>query len=255
MTIELYNGDCLKIMDELIQKGVKVDMIFADLPYGVTGNHWDKSIIDIDELFSRYRVLIKDEGAIVLTATMKFAVELISKNKDLFKYEWVWQKDNGTNVPMVNYQPFKVHEFILVFGKGRVSNGKKVPMKYNPQKTKGKPYNTKSGRMSTNWQGDLNSIVTNNETGDRHPLSVQKFTRDRGLHPTQKPLEMLEFLVKTYTNEGDLVLDNVMGSGTTGVACVKTNRNFIGIELDKEYFEIARERINKTKELEWKSSW
>ena len=163
---------------------------------------------------------------------------------DLYKYDWVWEKENGTNAPNVNYQPFRVHEFIFIFGKGRVTNGTRIPMKYNPQKTEGKPYKQKSGRISENWKGGLNNIITDNKDGSRHPKTIQKFNRDRGYHPTQKPVALLEYLIKTYTNENDLVLDNCMGSGSTGVACINTNRNFIGIELDEKYFKIAKERIN-----------
>jgi site-specific DNA-methyltransferase (adenine-specific) len=243
--MRLYHGDCLVVMDELIEQGVKVDMILADLPYKETGNKWDNRLINTDELFNRYRQLITDEGAIVLTATMKFAVELISKNKDLYKYDWIWEKDNGTNAPNVNYQPFRVHEYILIFGKGRVTNGTRTQMTYNPQKTDGVPYTQRSGKMSENWKGGLKNVVTENIDGKRHPKTIQKFTRDRGLHPTQKPIEMMEFLIKTYTNENALVLDNCMGSGTTAIACINTNRNFIGIELDDNYYNIAKDRIQK----------
>jgi site-specific DNA-methyltransferase (adenine-specific) len=243
--MRLYHGDCLVVMDELIEQGVKVDMILADLPYKETGNKWDNRLINTDELFNRYRQLITDEGAIVLTATMKFAVELISKNKDLYKYDWIWEKDNGTNAPNVNYQPFRVHEYILIFGKGRVTNGTRTQMTYNPQKTDGVPYIQRSGKMSENWKGGLKNVVTENIDGKRHPKTIQKFTRDRGLHPTQKPVEMMEFLIKTYTNENALVLDNCIGSGTTAIACINTNRNFIGIELDDNYYNIAKDRIQK----------
>ena len=131
-----------------------------------------------------------------------------------------------------------------MFGKGRVTNGNRPPMKYNPQKIDGKPYCQKSGRMSENWKGGLGTVITDNKDGKRHPKTIQKFVRDKsGLHPTQKPVAMMEYFVKTYTNEGDIVLDCCMGSGSTGVACVNTNRNFIGIELDEKYFNIAKERL------------
>ena len=241
--IKLYNDDCLNRMDKLIAKGVKVDMIFADLPYKETGNSWDNKLINTEELFSKFKQLITEEGAIVLTASMKFAQELIRVGFDMYKYDYVWEKDNGTNAPNVNMQPFRIHEFILVFGKGRVTNGKRTPMTYNPQKTEGTPYKQMAGKMSDNWKGGLKQVVTDNKSGLRHPKTIQKFTRDRGLHPTQKPVSMLEFLVKTYTNEGALVLDPTMGSGTTGVACKSLNRKFIGIELDEGYYKIAKGRI------------
>lgn len=158
----------------------------------------------------------------------------------------MWEKDNGTNAPNVNYQPFRIHEFIFIFGKGRVTNDNRTPMKYFPQKTNGKPYKQKSGRMSENWKGGLKQTITDNKDGKRHPKTIQKFTRDKdGLHPTQKPVALLEYLIKTYTNESDVVLDNCMGSASACVACQNLNRRYIGIELDKEYFDIS---INRLKE-------
>lgn len=237
---QLYCGDCLELI-----KGIPdetVDMVLCDLPYKETGNKWDKGI-DLNLLFDEYRRIIKEDGCIALNGTFKFGVQLYNTAPDLYKYEWIWEKDNGTNAPNVNLQPFRVHEFLFIFGKGRVTNGTRVPMKYFPQKTQGKPYVQKSGRMSENWKGGLKNIVTDNSSGLRHPKTIQKFNRDRGFHPTQKPVEMLKYFIKTYTNEGDLVLDNCMGSGSTGVACKQTNRSFIGIELDKNYFNIAKERI------------
>lgn len=240
--IDLRQGDCLELMKDIPDKSI--DMILCDLPYQETGNKWDK-FIDLKLLFNEYRRIIKEDGCIALNGTFRFGVHLMNVASDLYKYEWIWEKDNGTNAPNVNLQPFRIHEYIFIFGKGRVTNGSRTPMKYNPQKTIGKPYKQKSGRMSENWKGGLNNIVTDNKDGLRHPKTIQKFNRDRGYHPTQKPVALLEYLIKTYTNEGDIVLDNCMGSGSTGVACVNTNRNFIGIELDEKYFNIAKERIEK----------
>lgn len=245
--IDLRQGDCLELMKDIPDKSI--DMILCDLPYKETGNKWDKNI-DLEKLFNEYRRIIKDDGCIALNGTFKFGVQLYNIAPDLYKYDWIWEKENGTNAPNVNYQPFRVHEFIFIFGKGRVTNGTRIPMKYNPQKTDGKPYMQKSGRMSENWKGGLNNIITNNKDGLRHPKTIQKFSRDKGFHPTQKPVALLEYLIKTYTNENDVVLDNCMGSGSTGVACVNTNRNFIGIELDKNYFNIARERIGEVVKCE-----
>lgn len=242
--IKLINGEALKELDKLIEQNIKVDMIFADLPYKETGNKWDNKLINSKELFDKFEQLITEQGAIVMTATLKFAIELISAAPHLYKYDWVWEKDNGTNAPNVNLQPFRVHELILIFGKGRVSHGTRVPMLYNPQKTPGKPYKQTSGKMSENWKGGLAQVETNNESGDRHPKTIQKFIRDKGLHPTQKPVSMIEFLIKTYTNEGMLILDPTMGSGSTGVACINTNRKFIGIELNEKYFEVSKKRCN-----------
>jgi site-specific DNA-methyltransferase (adenine-specific) len=242
--MKLIQGDCLEVMKDIPDGSV--DMILCDLPYQETGNKWDK-ILDLEKLFCEYTRIIKDDGCIALNGTLKFGANLINTAPDLYKYEWVWEKDNGTNAPNVNLQPFRVHEYIFIFGKGRVTNGNRTPMKYFPQKTEGKPYKQKSGRMSENWKGGLNNIVTNNQDGLRHPRTIQKFNRDKGFHPTQKPVALLEYLIKTYTNEGDIVLDNCMGSGSTGVACKNTNRDFIGIELDETYFNIAKERIESIK--------
>ena len=241
--IDIKQGDCLELMKEIPDKSI--DMVLCDLPYQETGNKWDK-FVNLEQLFNEYRRIIKDDGCIALNGTFKFGTHLMNIAPDLYKYEWVWEKDNGTNAPNVNLQPFRVHEYIFIFGKGRVTNGNRIPMKYYPQKTKGKPYKQKSGRMSENWKGGLNNIITDNKDGLRHPKTIQKFNRDRGYHPTQKPVALLEYLIKTYTNEGDTVLDNCMGSGSTGVACVNTNRNFIGYELNEKYFEIAEKRINET---------
>ena len=240
--IDLRQGDCLELMKEIPDKSI--DMILCDLPYQETGNKWDR-FVNLEQLFNEYRRIIKDDGCIALNGTFKFGTHLMNIAPDLYKYEWVWEKDNGTNAPNVNLQPFRVHEYIFIFGKGRVTNGNRIPMKYYPQKIEGKPYKQKSGRMSENWKGGLNNIITDNKDGLRHPKTIQKFNRDRGYHPTQKPVALLEYLIKTYTNENETVLDNCMGSGSTGVACINTNRNFIGIELDEKYFKIAKERIEK----------
>ena len=240
--IDLRQGDCLELMKEIPDKSI--DMILCDLPYQETGNKWDR-FVNLEQLFNEYRRIIKDDGCIALNGTFKFGTHLMNIAPDLYKYEWVWEKDNGTNAPNVNLQPFRVHEYIFIFGKGRVTNGNRIPMKYYPQKTEGKPYKQKSGRMSENWKGGLNNIITDNKDGLRHPKTIQKFNRDRGYHPTQKPVALLEYLIKTYTNEGETVLDNCMGSGSTGIACVNTNRNFIGYELNEKYFEIAEKRINE----------
>ena len=241
--MKLIHGDCITEMQKLIDNGIIVNMAFADLPYKETGNKWDKSHIDHVKMFDLLKQLVSDDGAMVFTGTFKFGTTLFNACPELYKYDWVWEKDNGTNVPLVNYQPFRVHEQIFVYGKGRVSNGKRTPMKYHPQKTKGEPYSTFAGKMGKGWKGGLKRVGTNNDTGLRHPKTIQYFTRDKGLHPTQKPVAMMEYLIKTYTDEGDLVLDFTMGSGTTGVACKNLNRDFIGIELDENYYQIACDRI------------
>lgn len=243
--IKLINDDCFNIFPKLVEKDIKVDMVFADLPYGETGNKWDRTI-DLNMMLNYLKQIVTDKCAILFTGTFKHGVALYSACPELYKYEWVWVKEHGTNVPSVNYQPFRVHEYVFVFGKGRVSHGKRTPMKYNPQKTKGKPYVSKSGSSSTNYKGGLPTKFITTNKGDRHPKTVQFFKRDKKkFHPTQKPVALMEYLIKTYTDEEDTVLDFTMGSGSTGVACKNLNRNFIGVELDEEYFKMAQKRINE----------
>lgn len=234
MRIDLRQGDCLELMKDIPDKSV--DMILCDLPYGTTKNKWD-SIIPLDKLWKQYERIIKDNGALVLFSQMPFSAQLVCSNLKLFRYEWIWEKDNGTGFLNAKKMPLKIHENIEIFYK-------KQPT-YNPQMRKGfKPYSQMSGRGSSNY-GEQVRVTTINE-GDRYPIDVIEFKRDKTkIHPTQKPVALLEYLIKTYTNEGDVVLDNCMGSGSTGVASVNTNRNFIGIELDDKYFNIAKERINK----------
>lgn len=261
--IEIFNEDCLIVMDRLIEDGTKVNMIFADLPYGnqmkgsssaTTGNKWDV-LIPTDVIFDKFRELITDDGAIVMTCTMKYAVDLITHGADLFKYDMIWSKSNGTNPQMANFQPLRTHEIILIFGKGRVSYGGKNPkrpaMKYHPQKTFGhSSYSQKSGKQSNNWKGGLNNVTTTVTDGSRHPKTIQSFEvgKAKGLHPTQKPISMLEFLISSYTDEGDLVFDPTIGSGTAGVAAKQLGRNFIGCEMNETYFAICEDRIANTVE-------
>ncbi len=239
---ELWQGNCLELMQQIPDESI--DMILCDLPYVETGNKWDKQL-DLETLFKEYRRIIKSDGCIALNGTFRFGVQLYEAAPDLYKYDWVWEKDNGTNAPNVNLQPFRIHEFVYIFGKGRVTNGTRVAMKYNPQKTPGNPYSQKSGKMSENWKGGLKNIVTDNQSGLRHPKTIQKFNRDKGFHPTQKPVAMCEYFINTYTNTGDVVLDNCMGSGSTGVAAINLNRKFLGIELEQKYFDIAKQRISE----------
>lgn len=237
--IDLRQGDCLEIMKDISDNSV--DMILCDLPYGTTRNKWD-SIIPLDSLWGEYERIIKDNGAIVLFSQMPFSAELVHSNLKLFRYEWIWEKDNGTGFLNAKKMPLKIHENIEIFYKKKPT--------YNPQMRKGfKPYTQMSGRGSTNY-GEQVRVKTVND-GDRFPIDIIIFQRDKEkVHPTQKPVELLEYLIKTYSNENDLVLDNCMGSGSTGVACVNTNRNFIGIELDEKYFNIAKQRIENA-ENKW----
>ena len=242
--MKLYNNDCLEIMEDLPSESVQ--LILTDLPYAETGNKWDIKL-NLEKYFEESLRIIKPDGTIALNCPMRFAVDLINACPEYYKYEWVWEKDNGSNFVMCNYQPLRTHEFILIFTKARVSYAKStLPVKYNPQKTKGNPYKQTSNNLDRNWKGATLKNWTTENTGDRHPRSVQKFTRDKSkIHPTQKPVALLELLIKSYTDENDVVLDTCMGSGSTGVACINTNRNFIGIELDEEYFKIASQRIGE----------
>lgn len=188
-----------------------------------------------------YERIIKDNGVIVLFSQMPFTAELVHSNLKLFRYEWIWEKDNGTGFLNAKKMPLKIHENILVFYK-------KLPT-YNPQMRTGfKPYKCKQSRHSTNYGAYEQGHITESN-GERYPIDIIEFNRDSGLHPTQKPVALLEYLIKTYTNEGDVVLDNCMGSGSTGVACVNTNRRFIGIELSEKYYNIAVRRINEAKQI------
>ena len=237
--IKLYKGDCLEIMKQ-IPNG-SIDMILCDLPYGTTACKWD-TIIPFDKLWEQYERIIKPNGAIVLTASQPFTSALIMSNTNMFRYEWIWEKTLFSNFALVKKQPAKLHENILVFYK-------KQPT-YNPQMQEGKPYSDKPRKRTMGVMNDaigMKKAIENK--GERYPSSVQKFSNGNNgtQHPTQKPIELFEYLIKTYTNENETVLDNTMGSGTTGVACVNTNRNFIGIEKDEKYFEIAKNRINDSK--------
>ena len=222
-----------------------VDMILCDLPYGTTKNKWD-TVIPLDELWPEYERVIKDHGAIVLFAQTPFDKVLGSSNLKLLKYEWIWEKESGTGFLNSNYAPLKIHENILVFSKRSACyvKNKNDAMNYHPQKTAGKPYTCKQGRVGSNYdeKNTKETVTVNN--GSRYPNSILKFNRDKEkLHPTQKPIALCEYLIKTYTSEGDIVLDNCMGSGTTAVAAINTGRNYIGFELDTTYSKIANDRI------------
>ncbi|MCI7555070.1 MAG: site-specific DNA-methyltransferase [Tenericutes bacterium] len=236
--IDLRQGDCLEVMKDIPDKSI--DMILCDLPYGTTRNKWDCAI-PLDKLWEQYERIIKDTGAIVLFSQTPFTQILGVSNIKLLKYEWIWEKDNGTGFLNAKKMPLKIHENILVFYK-------KLPT-YNPQMRTGfKPYKCKQGRHSTNYGSYEQGHITESN-GERYPIDIIEFKKDSGLHPTQKPVALLEYLIKTYTNEKETVLDNCMGSGSTGVACINTNRNFIGIELSEEYYNIAVRRINETKQI------
>lgn len=241
----IYLGDCLDIMPQIEDKSI--DAIICDLPYNTTRNDWD-NIIPIKKLWEQYIRIIKDKGAIVLFSQQPFTSMLVMSNPNMFKYEWIWEKDNGTGHLNSKFAPLKIHENILVFSKSAASFVKDVKdaMVFNPQMRIGKPYFAKSGRPSLNYDAaNCKQVVTQN-TGERYPIDVIIFNRDKEkYHPTAKPVELCQYLIRTYTNEGDVVLDNTMGSGTTCVAAIKEKRQYIGIEKDEQFFEIAKKRIEQ----------
>lgn len=234
---QLFEGDCLEIMKTLPEKSV--DMVFCDLPYGVTArNSWD-AVIPFSLLWALYENVVKETGAMVFTATQPFAAALVMSKSEWFKYEWIWEKTKTTGFLNAKKQPLRNHEQVLVFYR-------KQPI-YNPQGVQ--ECNIQCDRGSEEGVGTnyntANPIYTQTQTG--YPRSVQKFASEgKTVHPTQKPLSLIEYLIKTYTKEGDIVLDNCMGSGSTGVACFNTNRRFIGIEKDEKYFKIAKSRIEES---------
>ena len=240
---KLYNGDCLEIMDILIDEGVKFDMILTDPPYGTTACKWD-SIIPFDEMWKRLNKLIKDNGAIVLFSSQPFTSSLIMSNVKNFKYEWIWHKNKGGNPLNAKKMPMKQHENICVFYNKFPTYHPQMEERYGQGKERAK-YKVQGGRFKDDRvYGGVDNIVRNTQYSElRNPQTVQFFNVERGLHPTQKPVDLLEYLIKTYTNENDLVLDFTMGSGSTGVACLNTNRKFIGIEIEEKYFNIAKDRI------------
>ena len=243
---KLYNGDCLEVMDKLIKDSIVFDAIITDLPYGTIKNSWDK-IIPFNDMWNRLNKLIKPNGAIVLFGNEPFTSELICSNLKGFKYRWDWNKKIPSGVGYAKYRPMQQTEDISVFTK----NGEKTI--YNPQMIKrDKPIKSGGNKLKENSCSTLVGIDTTKEYKKtyeyKNPTTLIEFDKIRkgSLHPTQKPTDLLEYLIKTYTNENELVLDFTMGSGSTGVACINTNRKFIGIELDENYFNIAKDRIENS---------
>ena len=229
---KIYNEDCIEGMKKIPDKSV--DMILCDLPYGTTSCKWD-TIIPFEPLWEQYERIIKDNGAIVLTASQPFTTKLIDSNIDLFRNCWVWNKKISGNPLLAKHQPLKVHEDICVFSKKRHN--------YYPQMRKGK-MRKKGGGRSKLFDMEMSAKYSD----EYYPISIIEFSNaKRGVHPTQKPVALFEYLIKTYTKEGETVLDNCMGSGTTAIAAINTGRNFIGFELDEDYHKASLDRIEEHK--------
>jgi len=236
--IELWQGDCIKLMDKIPNKSIS--LICADLPYGTTANKWD-SIIDLEELWKQYERILARKGNIVLFGTGLFAFRLALSNEKLFRYDMIWKKSKCGSPLTAKYMPLKKHELLLVFGESASY--------YCPQLVSGEPYKRKwTPNKVNNMEYGIAGVVTDNK-GTRHPQTIldfpQKWRRQDQVHPTQKPVELLDWILQSYSKENDLVLDNTMGSGTCGVSSKKLNRRFIGIEKDKKYFKIAKKRIDE----------
>ena len=239
MTEKLMQGDCLTLLERV--EDHSIDMILADLPYGMTANKWD-SVIPLQPLFEQYERVIKDHGAVLLFGMGKFGASLImnASNKMPYRYEWVWQKTKPVGFLWSHHMPLRSHENIYVFYKH-------LPT-YNPQMRQGfKPYKRQWVRDKSghNYHSPSGNYTPRKSNGERFPIDVITFSNgnNHNVHPTQKPVDLLQYLIKTYTNEGMTVLDNCMGSGSAGVAAKQLKRNFIGMELDPKYFEIAKKRI------------
>jgi DNA modification methylase len=244
MKDQVIQGDCLEVMKDIPDKSI--DMILCDLPYGTTACKWD-TIIPFEPLWEQYKRIIKDNGAIVLTASQPFTSALVMSNIKMFKYEWIWEKTQATGHLDAKKKPMKAHENICIFYYRQPT--------YNFQKTFGHKRRVSLARHKENTEKNQAEIYhkadkfTDYDTTERYPRSVLIFPSDKqksSLHPTQKPVALFEYLIKTYTNEGDLVLDNCAGSGTTGVACKNLNRNYILIEKEPEYIDIINKRLTPT---------
>ena len=247
--IDLRKGDCLELMKDIRDKSI--DAIITDPPYQITACKWD-SVIDFDLMWEQLNRIIKPNGAIVLFGSQPFTTDLINSNRKMFKYEYVWVKNNCTNLVQAKRMPLRAHENILVFYKEQpIFNATKIKRTENELKRISRNSKTENKKEDVY----LKAIGTNMQKRELaqykladdvlHINSVHGRSKNKVAHPTQKPIELMEYLIKTYTNKNETVLDNTMGSGTTGVACVNTNRNFIGIEKDEKYFDIAQKRINE----------
>lgn len=239
MSVKLMKGDCLELMKQI--KDESIDLVLADLPYGMTSNKWD-SVIPLAPLFEQYQRIIKPHGAVLLFGMGKFGAQLImnAPKKMPYRYDWIWEKTLLVGFLNAKKMPLRAHENIYIFYKH-------LPT-YHPQMRLGfKPYKSHLNDSGDNYGHASGNYTPRQSEGERFPIDVIKFSNgnNKVVHPTQKPIDLLQYLIKTYTDEGMTVLDNTMGSGSTGVACVNTGRNFIGMELDEDYFKIAKERIKK----------
>ena len=223
----LYHGDCLEVMQDIPDGSV--DMVMTDPPYGTTACKWD-SVIPFEPMWAQLKRIVKPNGAIVLMASQPFTSALIMSNAKMFKYCWVWNKRTSANFAAARFQPMKVHEDVVVFGGG-----------YKPQMTTGKMRMRGGKAANGTANGSLPAVYY--QSDQHYPISILDIKTERGLHPTQKPVALMEYLIRTYTNAGETVLDFTMGSGTTGCAAANTGRRFIGIEMDADYFAIAAKRI------------
>lgn len=246
MQYGLANGDCLEVMAEIPDHSI--DMILADLPYGTTACKWD-SVIPFEPLWAHYKRIAKNNAAIVLTASQPFTSALVMSNPRMFKYCWVWQKSRPGDIFNAKNKPLKNHEDVCIFSTGTTANGSGNRMPYFPQGVgEGGVRTNNPDGIERAFKAKRPSHKQNHIThGSGYPRSVMLVPNPNGgsLHPTQKPVALMEYLIRTYTNEGETVLDNVMGSGTTGEACANTGRKFIGIERDETYYEIAKNRIEE----------
>jgi len=245
---KIIQGDCLEVMKGIPDKSV--DMILCDLPYGTTACKWD-TIIPFDKLWEQYKRVIRDDGAIVLFGNQPFTSLLISSNLEMFRYRWVWDKIIGANFQLAKLQPMNTAEDICVFSKAKTANGAKLNMRYYPIKTiRDKPIKT-GGKTPSKLLHANNMKVIEKTYDDKCPISILTYSKENGkkrFHPTQKPVDLLEYLIRTYTLDGETVLDNCIGGGSTAIACINTNRFFIGIEQDEGYCAIANKRIAETRE-------
>ena len=238
---KIYCWDCLELMKQIPDKSI--DMILCDLPYGTTACKWD-TIIPFEPLWEQYKRIIKDNGAIVLFGSQPFTTKLINSNIDIFRYELIWKKERPTNALMCKKQFPKYHENICIFYKKQPTFNPQYVKRKEENKRNNKPRNfTDNTKVTTDKYSE---IVLSGSNDYIYQPNVIEISMERGLHPTQKPVKLLELLIKTYTNEGDLVLDNCAGSGTTWVACKNLNRNYILIEKEQEYVDIANKRLNHT---------